>query len=337
MTATARAVEPELLPGDIVGVVEHDATPFILDEEKWQEFLARVREETSAAGTDVSTEEARDTIRSAAYNISRCKSKIDAAGKALTEEARKQVNEVNAARKRIKETLDEIRDQVRAPLTQWEDAEKAREERINETRDELRWIILNGVQERTSQAAKDLLERTEARVLRPELYQDKLELANSWKADAIERLRKDLAEIEKAEAEHAELEQLRAEKAEREAKEREAEAARQRAEEQALAEKRRADAKAREAEEAKRREEEAAERARQEERERIAREKAEEEAAAEHRAANKRRQNKVRSDLRTALLKVKSADGEPDLDADQADRIIDAIFCGEIPHIELRF
>lgn len=232
---------------------------------KLDELLAKIRQETATIVPNVSSDKGRKEIASLAHKVARSKTVIDDAGKALVAEWKTKSAEVDASRKKARDTLDALKVEIRQPLTDWE----AEQERI----------------------AKEAAE-AEARA------RAEAESARLAEIEARERAVREREEAAaKAEADRKAAEE--AEQAERDRLARE-EAIRVQAAERAKQEAAEAVARAeREAEEAKERERLAAERAEQEkaaaiERDRIAAERAERERAEAVERAKQDREKAVR-------------------------------------------
>ncbi|MEY3123969.1 MAG: hypothetical protein RLZZ573_489 [Pseudomonadota bacterium] len=75
---------------------------------------------------DVSTLKGRASIAGTAYKVARSKTYLDGLGKQLVAEIKQQAAAVDAERKYIRDTLDELRDSIRKPLDEWEAADEAR-------------------------------------------------------------------------------------------------------------------------------------------------------------------------------------------------------------------
>jgi hypothetical protein len=86
------------------------------------QVTAKVREHKP----DISTKAGREAIRRLAADVARSKVALDEMGKDLVEGVKKQVKSVDAERKRIRDTFDELKDEARRPLTEWEGKEQAR-------------------------------------------------------------------------------------------------------------------------------------------------------------------------------------------------------------------
>lgn len=73
---------------------------------------------------DVTTERGRKEIASLAARVSRSKTAIDAKGKAMVEDWKRQAAAVDKERRRARDTLDALRDACRLPLTRWEEEQE---------------------------------------------------------------------------------------------------------------------------------------------------------------------------------------------------------------------
>jgi len=89
-------------------------------------ILDRIEATVRAIPLDCSTAAGRDHIRSVAYRVARTKTTLDAEGKKLTEEWRKNTTQVNVERKKLVDRLDALAEDVRKPLTEFENKEKRR-------------------------------------------------------------------------------------------------------------------------------------------------------------------------------------------------------------------
>lgn len=289
------------------------------------DLLAKIRADALSLVPDVSTASGRKEIASVAYKVARTKITIDDAGKELVSEWKKKSAEVDASRKKARDTLDALKDEVRAPLVAWEaeqeriaserreaeeraaaEAEIARQAEIARKEAELRAreeAIAKAEQEAAAKAAAEQAERD--RVAREEqMRRDAEEKAKREASEAIAKAEREKAEAvaraEREAAAAAEAARLAAEKAERDR----AEAVRQ-AELRAKAE---ADAK---------------EAARLAEERRI---KAEEDA----RAADREHRKSVNNKALKALV-------DEGIDAEAAKKVITLIASGVIPAVSIRY
>lgn len=281
-------------------------------------LLERIRQEIDGFSADVSTASGRKAIASMAHKVSRAKTYMDNAGKALVDHHKEIPKKIDATRKRVRDTLDAWRDEVRAPLNDWEQRE---ENRVNAHRTMLGRLneAATITAERTADDISSALAWLKSVVVDDSCEEFRGQYAEA-KSAALTHLTDVLAKRQTHDAEQAELARLRAEAAERERKEREeriaqeaAEKARRDAEAKAEAERKAAEDAARrereaaekrelalrlEAEKAQRRAAEAEEKARRDEQQRRELEK----RAAEAREVNKRHVAKVNATAAADLV-----------------------------------
>ncbi|MEQ5796338.1 hypothetical protein LZ686_17050 [Paracoccus sp. NFXS7] len=300
-------------------------------------LIARIEAEVRAHVPDTSTNKGREAIKSLAYKVSRSKTVLDDAGKALNEDARRQINLVDASRKNIRDRLDALRDEARAPLVAWEEAEAARQERNKRLLAQLTNHGMNGLE-----ASADIIAKAAQikGIVLPDGFGDDRDAAEAARAATMDALRNMFVAAQKREAEAAELEALRREAAERAAADEAARIEREQAEAARLAAERaeqdRMDAEARAAREAEgrhqrelaeaaRREEQAAQR----ERDRIAAEKRAEEEAQRRREENARIRNRIKREIAAALTALPQPL--------TPETVAEALVAGGIPNCSVRF
>lgn len=207
-------------------------------------LIERIAAEVRAHVPDLTTAKGRDAIKSLAYKVARSKTMLDDAGKLLTDEQRKAIATVDAARRKMREALDALKDEARKPLDDWEAAEATR---IQNLKNRLERLTNAAPAEETEEAFAELIGRVEA--VNPEdgTWGEYLMDAVRAKDATLKRLR-DAAELSRlrreaaARAEADRIAQEAAAAAEAERIEREAEAERQRQAEAAEAERVRQDA-----------------------------------------------------------------------------------------------
>jgi hypothetical protein len=88
--------------------------------------LDQIERDARAEVSDLTTLKGRKAVASLAFKVSKSKSALDAAGKAMNAEARKKIDVVDAQRRAARERLDTLRDEIRDPLTAWETADERR-------------------------------------------------------------------------------------------------------------------------------------------------------------------------------------------------------------------
>jgi hypothetical protein len=316
------------------------------DQAAFETLYEKIVKKVGEHVPDVSTKAGRDAIASLAYKVARTKTTLDAQGKSLTEEWRKNTSKVNATRNLITERLEALQKQVRKPLTDWEMAEEARVAKLQSNLDRLLSYITMPV--KPSEELRPILAEVTAMTIDDtwDEFRDRAEIA---KADAVAALNRLLVTAEKHEADARELEQLRAERearlaaeeakraeeqrieAERQAEERQKEEAariekeaREKAEREAQE---RIEAAEREAREANER----AERAAAAERQRIADEKAAELAEQQRREADIEHRRTINNTVVNALVDCAG------ISSDQAKKIVAHMVSGLIPNVTFTY
>lgn len=350
---------------DIAAIVAANPVSVLVDEKVYSQFYEHIKAETEAFKPDLSTVSSRKEIAALAYKVTRTKTAIDAAGKKLNEDARAQINAVDAQRRKIREELDSLADSVRKPLTEWEKQEEARVEYCKSFIKAIEDCGNGFIGGETYPFPILLRELEEKIVITTELgeFEDQARVAHRI---ALDKVKIAFEAHLKAEADRAELEKLRAEAAERnrleaeriEAQRQAAEAAERERVEKERIEREAAEQKAREEraaqtarEQAEREAKEAVERAEREKQEAVA--KAEAEARAIREAAEReQRQREAEAKRladeqaardadkahRSAVMKAaKEAIMTLGTDEEAAEKIVLAIIAGEIPNVTLRF
>ncbi|RVO24772.1 hypothetical protein [Sinorhizobium meliloti] len=325
--------------------VKADVATFT-DQASFETLYEKIVKKVGEHVPDVSTKTGRDAIASLAYKVARTKTTLDAQGKSLTEEWRKNTAKVNATRNLITERLDALQKQVRKPLTDWEAAEEARVAKHQSNLDRLLSYITLPV--KPSGELRAMLAEVSA-IIVDDAWDEFRDRADIAKADAVAALNRLIETSEKQEADARELEQLRAERearlaaeeakraeetrieAERQAEERRKEEAariekeaREKAEREAQE---RIEAAEREAREANER----AERAAASERQRIADEQAAEIAAQQRREADIEHRRTVNNTVVSSLVAC------ADISPDQAKKIVAHMVSGLIPNVTFTY
>jgi hypothetical protein len=347
---------------DIATIVADNPVAVLIDPKTYSEFYAYIKAETEAFTPDLSSDKGRKEISSLAYKVTRTKTAIDAAGKKLNEEARVQINKVDATRREIWAELETLAEKVRKPLTDWETAEKHRVDYIKAMLQHIENCGNGTIDGEVYPYAILFHELEEKITYDTATFGEFLEQAMTAKRFAVDKLNAAQDAQRKADADRAELERLRAAEAERQAeaaareaaeavKTRQAQEAAEKAKQDRLAIERAAQVEADKLAAAER----AAEKARADaeaeaarklaaleaekqavidahakaERDRIAEEKrlADEQAA---RDADKAHRGQVMKASKEAIMAL-------DVAEDQARKIVLAIVAGEIPNVTLRF
>lgn len=367
---------PEDAKLSIADLVAQSPAIVLTDEAKRAELFAHIEGEIAAFEPDLETAKGRAAIKSFAFDITKTKTAIDGAGKKMNEDARAQINIVDAARRITKGRLEALHDMAREPLTAWEEAEDKRVSWCRQVIEDFK----RGAVVTMDDSAETVRVRGEAAynvIVEPATFGDMFEEAKSAKELTVSTLLAAKARLEKEEADRAELEKLRAEAAERERRERANQEAREAAERELAAEKaeeeRRAaaekaeaarveqatkeaeDRARREAEEAaqaerdrvrrehdeaiaaERRRADEAEAAAQAERDRIAAAEAERQRLADEEAAAKAKREKDQAHRTNVKTAAKTAIMSCGADEETARKIVTLIIAGEVPHVRLEF
>ena len=96
------------------------------------DMLERIQKIARSVLTNAETPEGVAEIKALAMQVSRSKTALESAGKALVADQKKSIKIIDNARKKSRETLDALRDEIRAPVTAIEDAEKAADQAIDD-------------------------------------------------------------------------------------------------------------------------------------------------------------------------------------------------------------
>ena len=169
-----------------------------------------------------STLKGRKEIASLASKVAKSKTYLDGIGKDYVAELKAIPKAVDAERKRMRDTLDDLKETVRKPLTEWEEAENARVMRHERNLEEMRG---------GGEKARDFWMDVPLQVMidrRGEI--ERQEIDESWeeyksdaakiKAYAIDLLTAAIEKRREYDAEQAELAELRVKQAEQEQKDR---------------------------------------------------------------------------------------------------------------------
>lgn len=356
--ARAKRLTPE--PEEQMPALALPGTPVLIaaygDDAKMDAILTRIETDALSIAPDLSTAASRKEIASLAFKVARSKTALDEIGKTITEDARKQIDAVNAKRRDVRERLDALKTAVRKPLDDWEAAEAARiadlEDRLKDFSEDL-----PGVDASSDDIARTIDEIEAIPV--DDTWQEFKDRAHAAKTGTLSVLRDLLEKAKVREAERAELERLRAEAAAREEEDRRRQAEERRKAEEARIEREKAEAAERAAkaaeERAAREKAEAEERHKRElaaaaerearaveaERKRAADEQAKAEAERKAREADQARRAEVRQAIAEALVAGVDvfAPGNPSdpemFWTDALEHSADLIMAGRIPHVKV--
>jgi hypothetical protein len=198
-------------------------------------FLDGLETKVRAMEFDVSTSEGRERIRSVAYQIARTKTAVDAEGKRLTEEWRKNTAKVNEERKKSEARLDALKEEVRKPLTDFENKEKLRVAAHEAALAEIsgRLVMLEAYPDMSAAKLEDHLNEHLA-LFADRNWEEFTDKATRIRSEVTAVLNRRIEARKKYDADQAELARLRAEAEKRAQEERDARVAAEAAERQRL-------------------------------------------------------------------------------------------------------
>jgi colicin import membrane protein len=317
------------------------------NEEKYAAFYDRIKDEVAKFQPDTSTVTGRKAIASLARRVTRTKTALDQAGKALNEQARNQINLVDATRRKMRQELEMLSASARQPLTQWEQNEDFRIEAVNKFFEEVAEMA-EILPSDTSETVSNRLREMAAFIVSKDIFRERTTESVDVRISAMKILSAAVERLKVQEENDRELARLRAEEERRlgEQRAREDQAARENAEKERL-EKEVSDRKVAEAA--------AAQRARDDERRKaeaeIAAAKQEKEAliAAQKQAERKRQDAVQREDderrkreadkAHRALIiaEVQLAMVNAGASKLSAKKIVKALERSKIPHVTLEF
>ncbi|MFU2148943.1 hypothetical protein ACM55O_21920 [Hafnia paralvei] len=232
-----------------------------INDEFIEGLIKDIREKASSVVGDLNTAKGRRAYISMAANVRSTKTAIDDAGKKLVAEMKKRPALVDASRKKVRDSLDELAVEIRKPVTDWEAEQKEKE--FNAMWDEALELDAKITAERAAALAAKIESDHEMALLMNEKIdrerEEARQKAEQAKREHEERIKREAEEKARREADEAAKREIEAAAA----REREATLAKERAEREAkeLAEKAERDRIAAE-EKAKREKEEAIQRER---------------------------------------------------------------------------
>ncbi|MCE9886211.1 coiled-coil domain-containing protein [Obesumbacterium proteus] len=259
-----------------------------INDEFIEGLLKDVREKASSVVGDLSTVKGRRAYISMAANVRSTKTAIDDASKKLVAEMKKRPALVDASRKKVRDSLDELAVEIRKPVTDWEAEQKEKE--FNAMWDEALDLDAKITAERAAAlAAKIEADHEMALLMNEKIDRDRDEArqkAEQAKREHEERIKREAEEKARHEAEEAAKREIEAAAA----REREALLAKELAERERIESEQRAEREKQEALAKAERERIAAEeKAKREKEEAIQRERAAAEAREQARLAEEKR------------------------------------------------
>lgn len=331
------------MSNELIVIEEKNALTVFTQDNGLDGIIKQVEMEIATFEHDLSTGAGRKRTASLANQVARTKTYLDGLGKELVSDWKQKAKVVDANRKAMRDSLDELKVIARKPLTEWEEEQKRIEaeeaarlaaEKLREEvgRDHEMALLMNAEFDRKAEEERIAAERAEQERLAKEaqeraerearIAQEAKEKAEREAAEREEKLKREAAEA----ADRAERERKEAIEREEKAK-RDAIAAEERRKLEAeQAEQRRIEAEAK----AKRDAEEAAERARQAEIQRQKEEQERQRKEQEAREANKRHIGSIRKAAKESLMAL-------GLDEEKAKEIVMAINNGQISNVKINY
>ena len=259
-----------------------------INDEFIEGLIKDIREKTSSVVGDLNTAKGRRAYISMAANVRSTKTAIDDAGKKLVAEMKKRPALVDASRKKVRDSLDELAVEIRKPVTDWEAEQKEKE--FNAMWDEALELDAKITAERAAALAAKIESDHEMALLMNEKFDRKREearqKAEQAKREHEERIKREAEEKARREADEAAKREIEAAAA----REREALLAKELAERERIESEQRAEREKKEALAKAERERIAAEeKAQREKEEAIQRERAAAEAREQARLAEEKR------------------------------------------------
>jgi len=259
-----------------------------INDEFIEGLIKDIREKASSVVGDLNTVKGRRAYISMAANVRSTKTAIDEAGKKLVAEMKKRPALVDASRKKVRDSLDELAVEIRKPVTDWEAEQKEKE--FNAMWDEALELDAKITAERAAAlAAKIEADHEMALLMNEKIDRDREEArqkAEQAKREHEERIKREAEEKARREADEAAKREIEAAAA----REREALLAKELAERERIESEQRAEREKQEALAKAERERIAAEeKAKREKEEAIQRERAAAEAREQARLAEEKR------------------------------------------------
>lgn len=259
-----------------------------INDEFIEGLIKDIREKASSVVGDLNTAKGRRAYISMAANVRSTKTAIDEAGKKLVAEMKKRPALVDASRKKVRDSLDELAVEIRKPVTDWEAEQKEKE--FNAMWDEALELDAKITAERAAAlAAKIEADHEMALLMNEKIDRDREEArqkAEQAKREHEERIKREAEEKARREADEAAKREIEAAAA----REREALLAKELAERERIESEQRAEREKKEALAKAERERIAAEeKAKREKEEAIQRERAAAEAREQARLADEKR------------------------------------------------
>lgn len=196
-----------------------DNAPAIFGHNDLNRFVELVRAEVVGEVPDLTTDKGRKRIASLAAQVARSKTALDGAGRAYLKKLKEMPKGIEAELRQFIADMDALRDEVRKPLNEWEAEQEKAKAVVQEAIDEIvNYYTLP--EDCDSQAIRFRIAQLEAPLPTVEVFGERLEEAEMKRKHGIAMLTEALDKRKKYESEQAELERLRKEAAAREEQDR---------------------------------------------------------------------------------------------------------------------
>ena len=216
-----------------------------INDEFIEGLIKDIREKASSVVGDLNTVKGRRAYISMAANVRSTKTAIDEAGKKLVAEMKKRPALVDASRKKVRDSLDELAVEIRKPVTDWEAEQKEKE--FNAMWDEALELDAKITAERAAALAAKIESDHEMALLMNEKIdrerEEARQKAEQAKREHEERIKREAEEKARREADEAAKREIEAATA----REREATLAKERAERERIESEQRAEREKKEA------------------------------------------------------------------------------------------
>lgn len=203
-------------------VVEKSNIPEVFQTGGTDALVQTIKGQVEGLVPDVSSLKGRKEVASLAAKIAKSKTYLDGLGKTYVAELKAVPKLVDAERKRMRDTLDDLKEKVRRPLTEWETAETARIEQHQRTLQNLIDVGDLATQEWATlplENMKDSLTQVITEQINDSWEEYKQDAEKAYE-EVVIKLSNAIQKREKHDAEQAELEELRRQKSEQEQKDR---------------------------------------------------------------------------------------------------------------------
>lgn len=192
----------------------------LTNEQRRDQLFELIAAEIASHEPNVETAKGRDAIKTLAFSVTKKKTAIDGAGKAMNEAARAQINKVDAARRLVRDKLDGFVEQARAPLTAWEQDQADRADAADALIAQFKADAIVPMGETAAAVRERGVKVWNTAIDREYLGGELADKVEETKTYAVGVLKDALNRLTREEADKAELDRLRAEAAARDEAER---------------------------------------------------------------------------------------------------------------------